>query len=1567
MTINTDKDYWISSSALYIELNALGNPDYIQASTIGGAKILVYVKDIISYDAGHNYRRWSLQASPTVFGDHAAKYVYAAIPRDMQSTSPALIVFPSERIDIYGKNVAEEQIGSTDYYYIFLQGIVSGSGDNGTVSREWKQRISTGYLSSDEALAASTTESPWYNYSSVDGIVTFLKDLTMKAGTFFHDFFAKYITVKSGGSIKFEDGGELTGVADDTTDPDAPDKVVTADYLEGHALSSTHDDTANGNITFVKNTTTEGTATFADALVDTIQSKDFAEEAYRGFAVRREANGNYKLSIADLDVWGKASFNQLEIRRVSYAGGTVIYSNAGSTLKRVVAVTDKSGATIAYKCYAVADDGETNTMNFWTVGMMAMCQTFNLQEYHNEGAAQNRYYWRLCVGKGQEYLEDGKMYDYILLSNLAEFSGGDDSVVPLYTERCFAREDGRVIIFGSVAVSVRGKSTTSFAEGCDVTKDDSGTPVASRVFYGYAAGSDAPAEGDVIVQVGDQVSWSAKGNLIKMSTYGDENVPCIIMYHDLGAPYKNGSSVNPFQWKKVTHILSPKYTLMNSDCFYWFSGDDPSDIISPVTESYDIVPSSSFIRKSTDGTASPADITLTLLHHTGGKVSADTTMPVYINATFGDKRVSDAIYTTSVLTTLQQAGCSSLDDVTALSAFVRAGGVVMAQTDIAVLSDGANGSSVTIKGTLKDTSKLADIVNPQPGDGYIISGNLWVYTGDGSVYGFENVGQVKGDKGDPGNPGNPGNDALDIVTTGTPLTYESDADGRVTDFSPEATIRVMKAGADCTSQCAFSVADTLNCSASVSAGTVKLTAITQVSTAYGAMSAQAGFVSVRIMYGGNTYYAQIPFVVDIVKMSGGLKSDCQSLSSQYTSLSADVSKKADSDKVASDLKQMSSELTQTARSISLSVSAKTAGRRNMLQGSACRMNGEGWTYMAGTNASDFMPYERIERLTGIDGTNCLHVRTASSVTAGFHWNGASTQGNVKIEKGKKYTLSFWGRLADKTAASFYLETIWSDSPTNSSRPAGYSGPSGTGHAYTPDNNGTWQLFTETIEIPSDAAYEYIEVCLFAHSMGSAIVEGYICRPMMEEGDTYNGWSLADNDDDYVGGNLLDNSRTLTRADNLTIVDGTTDEAGYGDCTSIHAEAVGNYVDMLQWDVQELMTAPDDFMFSFYAKGNGTLAASLYPTDGSYTLTEASNGTQTVLPDGRVGFTLTQKWQRYWVHWSPKNPATMPLYCLLRAEISCAAYIACPKLERGATLTEYTERASDMVNRQTLKKAGIDISASDVTLYGEKVIIRNQNGVQSAMFDSDGSFNSSLVKATRLETSGSDSARVSIEDGIISVFGKAGIANIRFGVNDDGMAVLSYFNDAGQRLYDLGPNGIDAGMTREAKVTDVSVGDILKALGVAALSDLCEVETTGELKGSLVVKRAYRTALFGPSIDSLYYSPAGFHPSCSTKKYARLYSCGYLNKTPLPDKERGLATAELALKADGRFFASSPFAESDSLANLFTGTWLRDTSLVRTVRQSTEIAEQTIYSISFSVFTDGVESGRAVYCRSNRPL
>ena len=259
MTLSYPSNYWISANALYIERNALGNPDYIQASCVSGAQILVYIKDVIGYDAGHNYRRWSLQASPTVFNSHTEKYVYAAVPRDANA-STAQVVFPSELIDVYGKNEKEEQVGDERYYYVFLQGILSSSGDNGTTPREWASHIETGFLSSDEALAAGPTESEWYSYSTVHEEVTFLKNILMKAGTMFLSLCAHVLEIASGGRLSFADTPDrsVSGIAGDETPVDAPDRVATPAYVDNAALSKRHNDKTDFDIE-LKNLRANGT------------------------------------------------------------------------------------------------------------------------------------------------------------------------------------------------------------------------------------------------------------------------------------------------------------------------------------------------------------------------------------------------------------------------------------------------------------------------------------------------------------------------------------------------------------------------------------------------------------------------------------------------------------------------------------------------------------------------------------------------------------------------------------------------------------------------------------------------------------------------------------------------------------------------------------------------------------------------------------------------------------------------------------------------------------------------------------------------------------------------------------------------------------------------------------------------------------------------------------------------------------------------------------------------------------------------------------------------------------
>lgn len=425
MTQATTRDYWISPSALHIELNALGNPDYIQASCISGAQILVYVKNIIGFDAGHNYRRWSLQAVPTVFNTHTEKYVYAAIPRDMTLTASALIVFPSEQVNIYGKNEKEEQIGDEKYYYIFLQGIITSSGDNGTVQRDWKEgcRIVYGYLSSDEAISAIPYESEWYNYASVDGIVTFLKDITMKAGSKFRQLFAKTLTIVSGGHIAFEGQGEVNGVATTGTQFESTDKIVTPKFLDDNALSKVKQDVAQKLIRFLEGIafgeqsdnnplgiSSDGIATLKEVVSAAFRSgalgSGFKLGDYNG-------GGDSYLEVDRLLVRKAAEFVKIVIRELQSVGGEIVLSPAAMKISNVVYF--EKGVYLpeyealplrynVYRCYFSQKKGDEEIENQFVEDDLVRCQTFNVKEGVNENV-KNRYYWRKVYKVGKDFID----------------------------------------------------------------------------------------------------------------------------------------------------------------------------------------------------------------------------------------------------------------------------------------------------------------------------------------------------------------------------------------------------------------------------------------------------------------------------------------------------------------------------------------------------------------------------------------------------------------------------------------------------------------------------------------------------------------------------------------------------------------------------------------------------------------------------------------------------------------------------------------------------------------------------------------------------------------------------------------------------------------------------------------------------------------------------------------------------------------------------------------------------------------------------------------------------------
>lgn len=408
-------NYWISSTALYIQLNSMGEPDYIQCSVVSGASVLCYMSDVpgLGYDAGHNYQRWTLAAYPSIFPDSKRKYVYIAIPR--QSTTDnnqATVVFPGEKIDIYGKTIPSSgtegvQIGNEAYYYIFTGGIISAvktDADN-TRKREWEQHFDCGKLATDEAIA-SGGEGAWWRYNSVSDTITFLKEI-LKAN--FNELSAKVARVTS----LFLGGHELKGVADSNgTLETSNDTVVTPQYLGQfgvkHFLAKDKDDTAYGTITWEK-----VQKFFSGLLIGNSNNEN-------GGSWTTDAEGRSHLNTDYLEVRMKAIFEELVINKTSTIGGKEIISPAGGVVAHKVeevTVTYNNVSQKAYRCYFLAEQEGDAVDNDFAVGDQVRSESFNVRKgtYHKAG---NHFYWRLVIGRDEAPVElEGKKYHYIDLSD----------------------------------------------------------------------------------------------------------------------------------------------------------------------------------------------------------------------------------------------------------------------------------------------------------------------------------------------------------------------------------------------------------------------------------------------------------------------------------------------------------------------------------------------------------------------------------------------------------------------------------------------------------------------------------------------------------------------------------------------------------------------------------------------------------------------------------------------------------------------------------------------------------------------------------------------------------------------------------------------------------------------------------------------------------------------------------------------------------------------------------------------------------------------------------------------
>lgn len=501
----------------------------------------------------------------------------------------------------------------------------------------------------------------------------------------------------------------------------------------------------------------------------------------------------------------------------------------------------------------------------------------------------------------------------------------------------------------------------------------------------------------------------------------------------------------------------------------------------------------------------------------------------------------------------------------------------------------------------------------------------------------------------------------------------------------------------------------------------------------------------RIKVDGITYNAYLPFSVNVNTFANALIKDNKQYIQKYTEVSnkyTEVSKELDNKANKNDMEEKISTISQKADNIKLEVLSKTSGRRNMLVNSAFRNQDSVFIHSLA----------RIEKNTGVDGVNCIHSSDKYSGTGDGNYIGAfwdSTQknsvANIPIVNGKKYVISCWIK-SDNLELPFTIECFFMNSINQQDR-----GDTSVREIYHVDNVNEWKRIVFILDTSKyKDATEYLAVNFWSNNKNVPKATGsteyptchaYICKPMMEDGDTYGGWTLSEDDYDYVGGNILDNTRSLEKSGNLEIESSEIINEGYEYAYAVaHSNnTTSTYIEMLQWNMVGRINDGQDYMFSFLAKGTGVVSTYLWK-DGtpSFFVESSNNKHDAVSPDGNVDFELTNEWKRYWVHYHLNTSSGYPLpeELLIRCNSGNDVYVCQPKLEIGATMTEFTERKTDLVDKASLKKAGIEITTDKVKLYGDKVqVLTRIDGTheyeEAAMF-SNGKLNANLIDADKIE-------------------------------------------------------------------------------------------------------------------------------------------------------------------------------------------------------------------------------------------
>lgn len=348
-----------------------------------------------------------------------------------------------------------------------------------------------------------------------------------------------------------------------------------------------------------------------------------------------------------------------------------------------------------------------------------------------------------------------------------------------------------------------------------------------------------------------------------------------------------------------------------------------------------------------------------------------------------------------------------------------------------------------------------------------------------------------GTPGSPGSPGKPGSDGYTVCATPSVIMLGIRKVSNkifVADTSKNntSTVKVMKGDIDVTERCRVTVASTENCTATgPSAGGSGLIKVTRMSyyTADGvAYSLTSGSVTVNIKVGEATLSHTIGVSVDMSTVWGGIETSVRGLKSEFGELQQDLQSEA-----PNVLTKYTSKIEQTAKSISAKVAQKTVGWLNLLPGTA--FNRE--TDVEQLNS--WFPC-KFEPLGGLEGTGAMVASQTGATTTtwcGVKWTG------VVLKPRTFYTLSIWARADSGLDDVMYLGLR--QDRANETLSLCYFILANANETHG------WKLFKNTFRT-GDTVDTCDNITLELGMRRNGV--GRCCKLMLDESDTYNGWTAA---------------------------------------------------------------------------------------------------------------------------------------------------------------------------------------------------------------------------------------------------------------------------------------------------------------------------------------------------------------------------------------------------------------------------------------------------------------------------